>query len=327
MIVDRKAVEFFVVSSNSDYKFIRDELLINLSEESKFPFLINGFISLQEKEIIEIPHTTGAIFIFCDEKKVPMSISKHIQTSVNKKPCPIIYSDEREAKALKEAIFESIPPFQLLIESLSILKQDTPPPLPLSFEEFKKIILKKDTVLYGLFPHIISENEKSKKKELKEAQDYVQNFIHSELENLKSTKYMVASHLSLIQSLKDLLVLLQKEEEPSFNLEFYRLWMSGYIKENPNKTLETYLSFFTSYFEKPLPIELVEYLKTLPDVIYTPTIEISKKSVSLDKFTLEFTSGVNLTLKEVVARDIKLDASIQVDSIQNGKLLNLSILS
>jgi hypothetical protein len=319
-IIDKKAIELFVVSSKTDYPFIRDELLKDLSKEVNFPFLINGFISLEERDLINIPKSTGAVLFYCDMNKIPLSVTKLVSAFQEKNVCPLIYSDEREASNLKKAIFEALPPFAMFIESLNLIKDVGP--MPLSFKDFRDILLKDEKVLYSLFPYI---KDLDKKKEFKLAHEYVQKFIETELENLSNTKSVVATHLSLIQYLKDSLAYILKSEEPDFNEKFFRQWILGYIDANPNQPLEDYLSLFNSYFEKELSPETKDFLKTLPNVVYVPKQE--KKSISLDNFSLVFNTGVNLSIKEVKATNISLNANIQVDSIENGKLLNLSILS
>ena len=59
-------------------------------------------------------------------------------------------SPEKEASNLKKAIFEALPPFAMFIESLNLIKDVGP--LPLSFKDFRDILIKDEKVLYSLFP-------------------------------------------------------------------------------------------------------------------------------------------------------------------------------
>lgn len=325
-MIDKTTIEVFVVCSKSEYDKIRDQLLPKLSHNTHIPFLINGVIFLEDKEIITISPNTGFIFCFAESKKVPLSINRALVSVIEKKVTPIIYfprenkgSDftDTDLSDLKKLLFDTVPTLEVFSDTTKIVKKENYI-VPYTFSQYKKEFIENPTSIYNTYP-FFDDKDKQKSKDTKSrVSALIENFM---LEKLK--KNYALTGLSLVQIMRDMLSHVVEEVDLEFSKFFTSNWFEGYLKENPNQTMSFYEDSYRSFFHVEMPEELSAYLKDHFLVLKEPKTEKVLNSITLDGLQIDLVNGVSLILKEIKSSSLKTNSILSIDSIDNNRIFNL----
>ncbi len=329
-LVNKIAIEMFIIASKTDYPFLRDTLLPKLSEECGVPILVNGFISIEDKEATTPPNSTGAILIAVENTKLPLSLNKLVSNSIMSLSVPAIFTTTRDPVVLKKEIFEAFPPFSIYAETSKALKKGIIPSA-FSFESFKNLLLENKDMLFKFFP--LSEEElhskTNKKKQgtetkYKENMDLLVKFVEQKVQELCSPILVLTPHL-LLQYFKDVFSFLNENPNDTFTIEFMKTWLHGVHLKYPEKDMSFYEKLFTDHFLCETPLIYREYLNDLlPKVeVVNETPIDDTKTIEFDTFNISYTHGVSLSIKEVISSTLKTNGSISIDSLENNKIINL----
>lgn len=305
----------FCIGHKNDYLYIRDTLLPSLSKECGIPFILNGFISLEKKEALKPPASTGAFFVYTDAQKMPLSINKMVSDQVLKLKIPAIFSNSKDPAEIKKEIYESIPAFSVYCETSKLLKKDYATPRAFTFKEFQILLLEeKEKTLY-FFP--CNEIYSSKSHG-----DNLLSFIQSKVDTL-STKELVLTHHGLLNYFRDVPSLIMEEPENEFVIQFIKNWLYGaVIHYGIDKELSFYCGLYERHFEITISDNYRNYLISL-----LPNHKEKQKTFTLELqgLNLIYTNGVSLSIKEITSTHIITDGSISIDSTCNNKIFNLTI--
>jgi len=324
-LVNKIAIEMFVIASKTDYPFLRDTLLPKLTEECGVPILVNGFISIEDKEALTPPNSTGAILIATENTKLPLSLNKLVSSSILSLSVPAIFTTTRDPVVLKEEIFEAFPPFSIYAETAKALKKGILPSA-FTFESFKNLLLENRDLLFKFFP--LSEDQlnpntnKKKQGKYKENMDLLVKFVEQKVQELCSPTLVLTPHL-LLQYFKDVFSFLNENPNDTFTIEFMKTWLHGVHLTYPEKDMSFYEMLFTDHFQCEIPLIYREYLNDLLPKVVNETPIDDTKSIEFDTFNISYTHGVSLSIKEVISSSLKTNGSISIDSLENNKIINL----
>ena len=312
-LTNRIAVELFAIGSKNDYPFIRDTLFPELTKECGIPFILNGFMSLEKKENTKPPASTGALFIYTDAPKLPLSINKMVADQVAKLNIPAIFSTSKDASEIKTHIYDSMPPFSVYCETAKLLKKDALPRV-FSFQEFLNLILEDKDRTLDFFPceEIYSSKAHS---------DTLFTFIQQKVDAL-CTKELVLTPHCLLNYFKDIPSLILEEPENPFVIQLVQNWLSAVVKHFKDKDLSFFSDMYLRHFEIPLSEIYRNYLISLlpnhkeEDPIYT---------LDVDGLSLSYTDGIFLNIKEISTNNLTTDGSFSIESTHQNKIFNLSL--
>jgi len=277
-MTNKIAIELFAIGSKNDYTFIRDTLFPALTKECGVPFILNGYLTLEKKENIKPPPSTGAFFIYTDACKLPLSINKMVSEQVSKLNVPAVFSTSKDAVEIKNHIYESIPPFSVYCETSKLLKKDSIPRV-FSFDDFLNLILEEKEKALDFFPCDEIYNNKTHT-------DTLFKYIQQKVETLCTKELVLTPHCLL-----------------------------NYFKDIP------FLITFR-HFEIPLtPIHTQYLISLLPN--YKPK-DITY-FLDVDGFSLTYTDGVSLNIKEISTNNLTTDGSFSIESTNLNKIFNLSL--
>lgn len=314
-LTNRTAIEMFCIGHKNDYTYIRDTLLPSLSKECGIPFILNGFISLEKKEAIKPPASTGAFFVYTDAQKMPLSINKMVSDQVLKLNIPAIFSNSKDPAEIKNEIYESIPAFSVYCETSKLLKKDYATPRAFTFKEFLNLILEEKENTLDFFPCTEIYSSKSHS-------DNLLSFIQNKVDTL-CTKELVLTPHGLLNYFRDIPFLVMEEPENEFVIQFMKNWLYGAVKHYGN---DKELSFYCDLYEKHFEVNTVDiYRNYLISLLPNHKEKDTTFTLELQGLSLSYTNGVTLNIKEITSTHIITDGSISIDSTSNNKIFNLTI--
>ena len=328
-MIDKTTIEVFVICNKVEYSKIRDQLLPKLCYNTHIPFVINGVIFLEDKEIIPISPNTGFVFCFTESKKVPLSINRHLVTVIEKKVTPIVYfsrenvgSDftDTDISGLKQSLYETVPTLVVFSDTTKLLKKENYLS-PYTFNLFRKDFIENPSLIYETYPYFDDDMDKQQSKEIKaRVSTTIENFMKEKL-----SKGYAITGLSLIQIMKDMLSCVVEKVDVDFSLFFTENWFEGYIKQFPNKNFSFYENAYRSFFHTEMSENLYAYLKqhslVLKEIV---PIEQTSNSICLDGLEIDLVEGVSLTLKEIKSSSLKTNTIVVIDSIDKDRIFNLT---
>ena len=313
-MTNKIAIELFAIGSKNDYTFIRDTLFPALTKECGVPFILNGYLTLEKKENIKPPPSTGAFFIYTDACKLPLSINKMVSEQVSKLNVPAVFSTSKDAVEIKNHIYESIPPFSVYCETSKLLKKDSIPRV-FSFDDFLNLILEEKEKALDFFPCDEIYNNKTHT-------DTLFKYIQQKVETL-CTKELVLTPHCLLNYFKDIPFLITQEPDNPFSLQLIQNWLYAVVKHfGDNKDFSFYSDMYFRHFDIPLtPIHTQYLISLLPN--YKPK-DITY-FLDVDGFSLTYTDGVSLNIKEISTNNLTTDGSFSIESTNLNKIFNLSL--
>jgi hypothetical protein len=309
-ITNKVALELFVICKKEDYSYIRDTLFPSLTKECGMGFVVNGYVSIEKKESIKPPSSTGAFFIYTDVQKMPLSINKMVSDSVLKLNIPAIFSTSKDPVEIKTQIYDSIPQFSVYCETSKLLKQSYSSPRSFTFIDFQNLLMEEKESTLSFFPCTEIYTEKTHGENLFK-------FIQTKVDALGSRELILTPH-SLLNYFRDVPSLIADEPDNEFVIQFLKNWIFGLVKHYEGKEFSFYSDTFEHHFEKSLSDLHKNYLISLLPNDPTFTLDIQG-------LTLTYTKGVSLNIKEIYSTHIITDGSISIDSTSNNKIFNLTI--
>jgi len=313
-LTNRTAIEVFGIGKKDEYNFIRDILLPSLSKECGIPFILNGFISLEKKENLKPPSSTGVFFVYTDAQKMPLSINKMVSDSVVKLNIPAIFSNSKDPTEIKNEIYEAIPAFSVYCETAKLFKKDYPTPRAFSFKDFQDLLLESKEKTLDFFPCDEIYNSKTHG-------DNLLKFIQEKVDSL-CTKELVLTPHGLLNYFRDIPYLIQDEPENDFVIQFTKNWFYGAVKHYEDKDLSFFIGLYERHFETQIRDVYKNYLiSLLPNYKEKETVF----TLDIQGLNLTYSKGVILNIKEIYSTHIITDGSISIDSTSHNKISNLSI--
>jgi len=313
-LTNKIAIELYVIASKKDYPHIRDVIFPALSEEFGVPILVNAFVSLEKKEELAPPSSTGGFYLACEPLKLPLSLSKMLSTNVSKLNVPAIFSTSKDIKEISDQIKTEIPAFSMYSEATKLLKKGFYPKA-FSFESFQNLVLSIPDKALDLYPCDYDNSYNAK-----EHSDFVLSFIKDAVSSHSNENVVMTPHLFL-QYLKDIPLLLESGAQTSFVVQFQKNWINCLVNKYIDQDFSFFETIYTKHFESELTTDLIKHLWSLP----IKRTEITKFNLELDGLSLTYSKGVSLKIKEISSKSLSTDGSITIESTNQNKIYNLSL--